>query len=75
MNPWSGAIWEHEHGPRGGDELNIPQPGKNYGWPLATYGINYSGQPIPEARGTGARHRTAAALLAGFARPQRHGVL
>ena len=51
MNPWSGAIWEHEHGPRGGDELNIPQPGKNYGWPLATYGINYSGQPIPEARG------------------------
>jgi len=51
LNPWSGAIWEHEHGPRGGDELNIPLPGKNYGWPLATYGINYSGQPIPEAKG------------------------
>uniref|UniRef100_UPI003F81B708 PQQ-dependent sugar dehydrogenase n=2 Tax=Serratia TaxID=613 RepID=UPI003F81B708 len=51
LNPWSGAIWEHEHGPRGGDELNLPLPGKNYGWPLATYGINYSGQPIPEAKG------------------------
>lgn len=51
INPWSGALWLSEHGPRGGDEINIPQPGKNYGWPLATYGINYSGRPIPEARG------------------------
>lgn len=51
LNPWSGALWEHEHGPRGGDEINLVQPGKNYGWPLATYGINYSGQPIPEAKG------------------------
>lgn len=51
MNPWSGALWLNEHGPRGGDEINIPQKGKNYGWPLATYGINYSGLPIPEAKG------------------------
>ncbi|WP_112289394.1 PQQ-dependent sugar dehydrogenase [Rahnella sp. AN3-3W3] len=52
INPWSGALWETEHGPRGGDEVNFAQPGKNYGWPLATFGINYSGQPIPEAKGT-----------------------
>lgn len=51
LNPWSGAIWEHEHGPRGGDEINIPQPGKNYGWPIATHGVNYSGLDIPEAKG------------------------
>lgn len=51
LNPWSGALWVHEHGPRGGDEINIAQPGKNYGWPLATHGINYSLLPIPEARG------------------------
>jgi glucose/arabinose dehydrogenase len=51
LNPWSGKLWTHEHGPRGGDEINIPQPGLNYGWPLATHGINYGGQPIPEAKG------------------------
>lgn len=52
VDPWSGALWETEHGPRGGDEVNLPKAGKNYGWPLATFGINYSGQPIPEAKGT-----------------------
>ncbi|WP_313285033.1 PQQ-dependent sugar dehydrogenase [Stutzerimonas kunmingensis] len=51
LNPWSGVLWTHEHGPRGGDEVNIPQAGKNYGWPLATHGINYSMLPIPEAEG------------------------
>lgn len=51
MNPWSEALWLNEHGPRGGDEINIPQAGKKYGWPLATHGINYSGLPIPEAKG------------------------
>lgn len=51
LNPWSGAIWEHEHGPKGGDEVNIIAKGANFGWPIATYGINYSGLKIPEARG------------------------
>lgn len=51
LNPWSGQLWLHEHGPRGGDEINIPQAGRNYGWPLATHGVNYSFLPIPEAKG------------------------
>ena len=51
FNPWSGQLWLHEHGPRGGDEINIPQKGRNYGWPLATHGVNYSFLPIPEAEG------------------------
>lgn len=41
-----GALWTVEHGPRGGDELNRPEPGKNYGWPVITYGEAYSGAPI-----------------------------
>lgn len=41
-----GALWTVEHGPRGGDELNRPQPGRNYGWPVITYGIDYGGGPI-----------------------------
>lgn len=51
LNPWSGRIWLHEHGPRGGDEINIPRKGLNYGWPLATHGVNYSFLAIPEAQG------------------------
>lgn len=51
LNPWTGAIWTHEHGPRGGDEVNLPLAGKNYGWPLATHGRDYSGLAIPEAQG------------------------
>ncbi len=49
LNPWTGKLWVHEHGPKGGDEINIPQSGKNYGWPKITYGINYNGDDIPEA--------------------------
>ena len=42
----TGLLWESEHGPRGGDEVNIIEKGGNYGWPLATYGMNYDGTPI-----------------------------
>ena len=47
-----GKLWEVEHGPRGGDELNLIQPGRNYGWPLVSYAINYDGVPIdsPDTR-------------------------
>lgn len=51
LNPWTGRLWTHEHGARGGDEINIPQAGLNYGWPIATHGRNYSGLAIPEAKG------------------------
>lgn len=44
----TGIIWEHEHGPRGGDEINIIRKGANYGWPIITYGINYDGTPITD---------------------------
>lgn len=43
INPVTGELWESEFGPRGGDEINIIRPGKNYGWPVITYGIDYSG--------------------------------
>ncbi len=44
----SGAVWTMEHGTRGGDELNRPQAGRNYGWPVIAYGVEYSGRPINE---------------------------
>jgi glucose/arabinose dehydrogenase len=46
INPWTHEPWTVEHGARGGDEVNIIRPGKNYGWPVITYGEDYSGQPI-----------------------------
>jgi glucose/arabinose dehydrogenase len=46
IHPETGEIWDHEHGPKGGDEINIVEKGANYGWPIITYGINYSGTPI-----------------------------
>lgn len=60
LDPVTGVIWEHEHGPRGGDELNHLEAGANYGWPIATYGRDYQGariSPIEEdARFTGPIH-------------------
>ncbi len=48
LHPETGELWTIEHGARGGDELNRPQPGKNYGWPVITYGVDYSGAKIGE---------------------------
>lgn len=47
-HPETGAIWAHEHGPRGGDEINIIRAGGNYGWPILSYGINYNGTRFAE---------------------------
>lgn len=48
IHPLTGEIWASEHGPRGGDEINIARAGLNYGWPNVGYGINYNGQPLAE---------------------------
>ncbi|SIR10949.1 PQQ-dependent sugar dehydrogenase [Pontibacter lucknowensis] len=48
IHPRTGAIWTNEHGPRGGDEVNIAERGKNYGWPVISYGINYNGTVLTE---------------------------
>ncbi len=48
LHPSTGALWTVEHGARGGDELNQPQPGRNYGWPVITYGVNYNFMKIGE---------------------------
>ncbi|UUP16718.1 PQQ-dependent sugar dehydrogenase [Nitratireductor thuwali] len=52
INPETGVLWEIEHGPKGGDELNIVEPGENYGWPVVSLGVNYDGTPV----GEGLRH-------------------
>ncbi len=49
VHPETGAIWENEHGPLGGDEVNIILPGRNYGWPLVTFGTGYDGEKISDA--------------------------
>jgi glucose/arabinose dehydrogenase len=48
LHPATGELWTHEHGPRGGDELNVARAGRNYGWPVITYGREYSGPAIGE---------------------------
>ncbi|WP_181708075.1 PQQ-dependent sugar dehydrogenase [Chthonobacter rhizosphaerae] len=55
INPATGQLWVVEHGPRGGDEINIAEPGKNYGWPKVSFGVNYNGSPVGtgEARAEG----------------------
>ena len=50
FSPVTGELWETEHGPQGGDEVNIIKPGRNYGWPIIAYGLEYSGKPV---NGTG----------------------
>ena len=47
-DPQTGLLWESEHGPRGGDEINVVEKGRNYGWPVITYGMNYNGTPITD---------------------------
>jgi aldose sugar dehydrogenase len=49
FHPATGRLWEHEHGPRGGDEINIIEAGNNYGWPVIGYGIDYNGAKIHES--------------------------
>jgi len=49
LHPATGELWTHEHGPKGGDELNRTLPGRNYGWPKVTYGVEYSGKTISES--------------------------
>lgn len=64
VHPVTGEVWTHEHGPRGGDEINVVQPGVNFGWPVVTLGIDYTGFTI----GDGLRH------LPGMADPLHHWV-
>lgn len=54
VEPGTGRLWATEHGPRGGDELNIVRPGRDYGWPVVSHGINYDGTLVtPQRRGEG----------------------
>lgn len=86
IDPESGKLWIGEHGPMGGDELNIVEPGRNYGWPVITHGLDYNGDPVPGSVGRAApgmeqpNHvwETSPALsgmafYGGAALPQWHG--
>ncbi|MDO8289424.1 MAG: PQQ-dependent sugar dehydrogenase [Parvibaculum sp.] len=53
MNPWTHELWTNEHGPKGGDEINITRAGKNYGWPVVSHGVNYDGTPVGKGERTG----------------------
>lgn len=63
LQPGNGNLWDAEHGPRGGDEINLVTKGANYGWPVITYGMNYNGTPI-----TGQTHKE------GMEQPQHYWV-
>ena len=70
----TGKLWQHEHGPRGGDEVNIIEKGANYGWPVIGYGIDYSGAKIHDSTAQD-RHGAAGEILGAVDRTVRHGVL
>jgi glucose/arabinose dehydrogenase len=62
IHPQSGKLWMHEHGARGGDEINIPQAGKNYGWPVISHGVNYDGSAVGSGK----------SAQAGLEQPAKH---
>ena len=74
IHPETGQLWTVEHGARGGDELNHPEAGKNYGWPVITYGVDYSGRQDRRGHGEG-RHGAAGLLLGSGDRAIGDGVL
>lgn len=53
LNPATGAVWFSEHGPKGGDEVNVVEAGRNYGWPRVSFGVNYDGTPVGTGRQSG----------------------
>lgn len=53
IHPETRQLWIVEHGPKGGDEVNLPEPGKNYGWPRVSYGVNYDGTPVGTGKSSG----------------------
>jgi glucose/arabinose dehydrogenase len=59
IHPQTGELWENENGPMGGDEINIIKPGRNYGWPVVSYGVAYSGDPTGDTSGPLTTERTA----------------
>ena len=74
FNPADGKLWEHEHGPRGGDEINIVEKGKNYGWPVIGYGIDYNGAKIHESTHKDGMEQPLKYWVPSIA-PSGHGVL
>jgi glucose/arabinose dehydrogenase len=72
IQPETGVLWEGEFGPQGGDEINVPEPGKNYGWPLVSWGRHYDGREIPKPPtrpdlADAVRHWTPAISFSGIA--------
>ena len=74
FDPRNGDFWETEHGPRGGDELNLIRPGLNYGWPVVTHGMNYDGTPWGFRRDVASGHGGSGRGLDAVDRRVRHGV-
>ena len=66
VHPDTGQIWETENGPRGGDELNIIEAGRNYGWPVVSYGVDYSGNKLGGLSGTTSEHTWAPGMEEPF---------